>query len=135
MVARLVKPFVVALGAVALMGLGPAAAKTLSGQLVLLTSEVPQPVTISVEAGGLVIWLNRTEGRPLSLSFEGSNSPDPNCSASVGFVSQDQRVFTLPALPPGGTASLCFPEEGSYSYKVFGLDRPISGSVTVGESP
>jgi hypothetical protein len=135
MASRLVKSFAAALVIFALLGLGAAGAATKTGQLVLLTNEVPQPVSISVELGGLIIWLNRTNGQPLSLAFEGSLSPDPTCPGSVGFVRQDHQVFTLPALPPGGTASLCFPDKGSYSYKVYGLDRPISGSVTVGGSP
>ncbi len=114
---------------------GSAQAATQTGHLVLLTPTVPQPVTISVEAGAVVIWLNRTPDRPLSLTFEDTQSPDASCSASAGFVREGDRLYTLPALPPGGTASLCFPSAGSYSYKVHGLDRPTPGTVTVGGSP
>lgn len=110
-----------------------AASKT--GQLVLLTATVPQPVNVSVEPGGVVVWLNGADKQPLSLTFEETKSPDPSCEASLGFARQGSDIITLPALPPGGSASLCFPEAGSYSYKVHGLDRPISGTVTVGGSP
>lgn len=106
-----------------------------TGRLVLLTATVPQPVNVSVEPGGVVVWLNGADKQPLSLTFEETQSPDPACDASLGFQRQGSNIVTLPALPPGGSASLCFPSAGSYSYKVHGLDRPISGTVTVGGSP
>lgn len=135
MIPRLGKGLLAAVFLLASLGLGTVCAATMTGHLVLLTSTVPQPVNVSVEPGGVVVWLNRTKNQPLSLTFEGSQSPDPACGASLGFARQGPQILTLPALPPGGTASLCFPTAGTYSYKVHGLDRPISGTVTVGGNP
>ncbi len=112
--------------------LGAGHAATPTGSLLLITEEAPQPKAARVATGAVVIWLNRTADRPLSLTFEGTSLPDPACPAGFGFVRRGGQVFTLPALPPGGTASLCFPAPGIYGYAVHGLDRPASGTVTVG---
>lgn len=114
--------------------LGAGHAATPTGSLLLLTEEAPQPKAVRVAPGAVVVWLNRTEGRPVSLTFEGSPLPDPACSAGFGFVRRAGQVFTLPALPPGGTASLCFPAAGTYGYVVHGTGLPVSGTVTVGAS-
>jgi hypothetical protein len=135
MITRLGKSLPAAVVLVASLSIGIAGAASKTGHLVLLTSTVPHPVNVSVEPGGVIVWLNQTKNQPLSLTFEGSQSPDPTCGSSVGFARHSPQVLTLPALPPGGTASLCFPTAGTYPYKVYGLDRPISGTITVGASP
>jgi hypothetical protein len=120
---------------VGLGGLRAGHAATPTGSLMLLTEEAPQPKAVRVAPGAVVVWLNRTADRPVSLTFEGLPLPDPACTAGFGFVSRGGQVFTLPALPPGGTAALCFPASGTYGYVVHGLGRPASGTVTVGARP
>ncbi len=114
------------------LGLGAGNAAPTTGSLVLLATAAPQPKALTVAPGRVVIWLNRTKDRPLTLTFDGSPSPDPTCPAGIGFVRRNSLVFTQPALPPGGTASLCFPAPGVYAYVVHGLGHPASGTVTVG---
>ncbi|MFQ6672117.1 MAG: hypothetical protein ACE5KY_02360 [Candidatus Tectimicrobiota bacterium] len=117
------------------LGLGASHAAPVTGSLALLTSTAPQPTVVTVPSEGVVIWVNQTTDLPLSLTFNGTPSPDPTCPASRGFVRQNSQVFSLPALPPGGTASLCFPAAGTYTYEVHGLGHPVSGTVTVGGHP
>lgn len=136
MIPRPVKLLILCMVLVAALGigLGPAAAAT-TGSLVMLGGSDPAPAVVKVEAGGVVVWFNQSKDQTVSVSFEAASAPDPTCAEGVGFVSRGSRVFIEPALPPGGTASLCFPSRGTYDYKVYGQGRPTSGSVAVGGSP
>ena len=112
------------------LALGVGRADVLTARLVILTAEAPR--TASVPPGSVVIWLNRVQGRLIGVAFQGEPLPEVECPASVGFVRRQAEVLSLPALPPGGTASLCFPEPGTYRYRILGLDKPLEGAVAVG---
>lgn len=136
MIPRPVKLVLLGTALVAALGIGlaPAVAAT-TGSLVMLGGSDPAPAVAKVVAGGVVVWFNQSKDQTVSVSFESTPAPDPTCAEAVGFVAQGSRVFTEPALPPGGTASLCFPSSGTYDYKVFGQGRATSGSVAAGGGP
>ena len=99
------------------------------------TSSVP--LRAKIQRGQTVLWANSSQD-PISIIFMGGNRLQRACIASSGFHLTETGWYTAANVTPGGTASLCFVETGTYAFQVAGLEQdgveyspPITGQIIV----
>ena len=71
---------------------------------------------LAIAPGTTVIWHNST-ARPVAVNFGTGDQVKLACISPSGFTLKGD-VFSAPNLGPGGTASLCFVNPGTYRYSV-----------------
>ena len=79
-------------------------------------NEVVEPSTVTANKGTTVLWVN-TSNFPKKIVFLGKKVKY-TCGTPVNFIAGEGGTYNHAEIPKGGTASLCFKEEGEYNYKV-----------------
>lgn len=94
-----------------------------------------EPNKVISSKGTTVIWLNSTY-RPVTISFEGGDKVQLSCTEPKLFTLGSDGTYNSETIPFGGTASLCFIEEGEFKYKVrveppTPLAKPLEGTIII----
>ncbi len=115
---------------VALPGYGKVEVLTIS------PATIPNTLRLNIERGQTVVWANGTQGF-MSIVFTGGQRVHRACVAPTGFHLTERGEYSATNLNPGGTASLCFIEKGSYPFEVIGDQLagvglgPVRGEIVV----
>ena len=116
---------------------------TLTGHVAKVSiGESLTPDTVTVKRGDEISWVNTTTTTVdiwFMQSLEGLVSCEHNfVSAGWGYMfgGLDRQSLIVATIPPNGTASLCFADPGTYTYRVHFKDVPegrtkLGGSVTI----
>ena len=92
-------------------------------------NRVLEPVSLTSKRGTTVVWIN-TSAFPVEIIFLGKKVALA-CGSPMNFSIDKDGAFHSAIIPRGGTASLCFIEKGTFSYKIGiigDLDAGISGN-------
>lgn len=94
-----------------------------------------EPNKVISSKGTTVIWLNSTY-RPVTISFEGGDKVRLSCTEPKLFTLGSDGTYNSETIPFGGTASLCFIEDGEFKYKVkvkpaTPLVKPLEGAIVI----
>ena len=74
-----------------------------------------QPVNAQANQGDTIAWLNMGPG-PVTIKF--ITNIGLACAAPTNFYADIFGNYETSAIPPGGTASICFILPGEYTYEV-----------------
>lgn len=88
-----------------------------AGTITVTRGTLSEP-TLEVNRGDKVIWLVREQLVTIAFQEEGT-SVFLTCASSTPFELGEGGTYLSAVIPPGGRASLCFIEPGTYSYVVF----------------
>ena len=96
-----------------------------------------RPVSLTSKPGTAVIWVNNSRF-PIELLFL-DKKVVLACGAPVNFFVGKDGAYESNKIPSGGTASLCFIEEGTFEYKmkssstfyVGRIQRGFQGTITI----
>jgi plastocyanin len=77
-----------------------------------------EPASLTARPGDTVVWSNATSWNEAMVLFEKGSEVALACVAPVGFFLTASGVYTSGLIAPGGVASLCFVEPGTYEYRV-----------------
>ena len=111
---------------------------TISHRVVTVRDEVGlRPLNLTSTPGTTVVWLNNTRF-PIEILFL-DKKVVLACGAPVNFFVGKDGAYESNKIPSGGTASLCFMEEGKYEYSVKSsstfytgrIERGFKGSVAI----
>ncbi|MBI3989335.1 MAG: hypothetical protein HY347_06935 [candidate division NC10 bacterium] len=83
--------------------------QTLGGRL--------NPAVLEINRGDTVIWL--ASDQPCNIYFAEGTPVKLACVSPTRFRLNEDGAYTSGIIPPGGTASLCFVEPGTYEYVMF----------------
>lgn len=72
------------------------------------------PPEVTIKLGATVIWVNDSRA-PVEIQFEGKQVTLA-CKSVTRFVIDENGSYISERIPQGSVASLCFMEEGEYSY-------------------
>jgi len=75
------------------------------------------PSTLEINRGDTVIWF--AADQPAMVYFAEGTPVKLACVAPTRFKLNEEGAYTSGLIPPGGTASLCFVEAGTFDYGVF----------------
>ena len=92
--------------------------------IIIKNQRVLEPVSLTVKRGTTVVWIN-TAAFPVEIIFLGKKVALA-CGSPMNFSIDKDGAFHSAIIPRGGTASLCFIEKGTYSYKL-----ESSGTLTL----
>lgn len=73
------------------------------------------PESLTAKLGTTIVWHNEGPG-PVTIKF--ITKIGIACAAPMNFYADLLGYYETSAVPQGGTASLCFIEEGTYEYEV-----------------
>ena len=79
-------------------------------------NRVLEPATLNSNLGTTVVWIN-TSSFPIEIIFLGKKVTLA-CGSPMNFSIDKDGAFHSAIIPRGGTASLCFIENGTFNYKV-----------------
>jgi plastocyanin len=79
-------------------------------------NRVLEPASLNSSLGTTVVWIN-TSSFPVEIIFLGKKVTLA-CGSPMNFSIDKDGAFHSAIIPRGGTASLCFIEKGTFSYKV-----------------
>lgn len=79
-------------------------------------NRVLEPATLNSNLGTTVVWIN-TSSFPIEIIFIGKKVALA-CGSPMNFSIDKDGAFHSAIIPRGGTASLCFIEKGTFTYKV-----------------
>ena len=79
-------------------------------------NRVLEPATLTSSLGTTVVWIN-TSSFPIEIIFIGKKVALA-CGSPMNFSIDKDGAFHSAIIPRGGTASLCFIEKGTFTYKV-----------------
>lgn len=96
---------------------------------------MPRDLTMSVRQG-ILFFYNSTKDSPLKLEIDfGKNALVCYSSATPNLAFQGEgKLMSTRPLEPGNFASTCFPNIGTYAYRVTGVRGqkvPLEGVITV----
>ncbi|MBI4390765.1 MAG: hypothetical protein HY575_02690 [candidate division NC10 bacterium] len=77
-----------------------------------------EPATLTAKPGDTVVWSNATSWNEAMVLFEKGKEVSLACVAPVGFFLAPSGVYVSGLIAPGGVASLCIVEPGTYEYRV-----------------
>lgn len=77
-----------------------------------------QPESLTISKGTCVIWFNRAAATEVRVSFSEGKKCDNVTDAPTGFQLTGEGCYATNLIPFGGTASLRFLEEGTYTYVI-----------------
>ena len=128
--------FVLILGGLYLAGLSFAEEKKqedlkIINKIVTIDGEGTRPVTLTSKPGTTVIWVNKSRF-PIEILFL-DKQVTLSCGSPVNFFIGNDKTYESNKIPSGGTASLCFLEEGTYEYKVKSSQTFYTGRIQRGE--
>ncbi len=78
-----------------------------------------------------IVWLNTSRENSVTVVLRKSCKSEMSCLTASGFRPGAGELTLTGLLPPGGAASLCFHEAGSFEYEVQGLGRAVNGRIVV----
>jgi plastocyanin len=84
--------------------------------IIIKNNRVLDPQSLTSKLGTTVIWIN-TSAFPVEIIFLGKKVALA-CGSPMNFSIDKDGAFHSAIIPRGGTASLCFIEKGTYSYKL-----------------
>lgn len=100
--------------------------------LVTVTGDALLPgADVRIPAMSTVVWRN-VAAVPLTIDVDSTTCA--SCETVLGFRSKE-RGAGCRAVAPGGVASLCFHEAGSFPFVVHLEDRELRGTIVVGAAP
>ena len=128
--------FVLILGGLYLAGLsfsaeGKQEDLKIVNKIITVDYEGTRPVTLTSNPGTTVIWVNNSRF-PIEILFL-DKQVTIACGSPVNFFVGEDKTYESNKIPPGGTASLCFLEEGTYEYKVKSSQTFYTGRIQRGE--
>lgn len=84
--------------------------------IIIKNQRVLEPVSLAAKRGTTVVWIN-TSAFPVEIIFLGKKVALA-CGSPMNFSIDKDGAFHSAIIPRGGTASLCFIEKGTYSYRL-----------------
>ena len=100
-------------------------------KIITVGYEGTRPVTLTSKPGTTVIWVNNSRF-PIEILFL-DKQVTLACGSPVNFFIGVDKTYESNKIPSGGTASLCFLEEGTYEYKVKSSQTFYTGRIQRGE--
>jgi plastocyanin len=100
-------------------------------KIITVSYEGTRPVTLMSKPGTTVIWVNNSRF-PIEILFL-DKQVTLACGSPVNFYIGGDKTYESNKIPSGGTASLCFLEEGTYEYKVKSSQTFYAGRIQRGE--
>ena len=79
-------------------------------------NRVVEPATLTSNLGTTVVWIN-TSSFPIEIIFLGKKVTLA-CGSPMNFSIDKDGAFHSAIIPRGGTASLCFIDKGTFTYKI-----------------
>ena len=79
-------------------------------------NRVLEPASLTANLGTTVVWIN-TSSFPIEIIFLGKKV-SLACGSPMNFSIDEDGAFHSAMIPRGATASLCFIEKGTFTYKV-----------------
>jgi hypothetical protein len=79
-------------------------------------NRVLEPATLNSNLGTTVVWIN-ISSFPVEIIFLGKKVTLA-CGSPINFSIDKDGAFHSAIIPRGGTASLCFIERGTFTYKI-----------------
>ena len=79
-------------------------------------NRVLEPATLNSNLGTTVVWIN-TSSFPIEIIFIGKKVALA-CGSPMNFSIDKDGAFHSAIIPRGGTASLCFIDKGTFTYKI-----------------
>ena len=92
--------------------------------IIIKNQRVLEPASLKVKLGTTIVWIN-TAAFPVEIIFLGKKVALA-CGSPINFSIDKDGAFHSAIIPRGGTASLCFIEQGTYSYRL-----ESSGTLTL----
>jgi hypothetical protein len=93
------------------------------------------PDKLSIDKGDCVVWINwaKSRGETVKVIFREGQKCSDLTKAAVGFKMDPSGCYLTEYLNYGGTASLLFPEPGTFIYEVeyAGEAKPYRGTIIV----
>ena len=84
--------------------------------IIIKNQRVLEPVSLTSKIGTTVVWIN-TSAFPVEIIFLDKKVAIA-CGSPMNFSIDKDGAFHSAIIPRGGTASLCFIEKGTYSYRL-----------------
>lgn len=112
--------FCLALVAILVIGVANASAQTQATRItkvITLAGGEIKPEDIEINQGDTVVWA--AVDQPARVYFWEGTPVKLACVAPTRFHLNKVGAYTSRIIPPGGIASLCFVEPGTYQYVVF----------------
>jgi plastocyanin len=111
--------------------------KVVSKVVTIHPSEGLVPPTVTADLGTTVVWLNRDRS-PVEILFT-DKKVTIACGSPVNFIIGKGGAYESAKIPFGGTASLCFLNNGSFDYVVKSsrtfytgtIERDHKGTITI----
>ena len=100
-------------------------------KIITIDSEGTSPVTLTSQPGTTVIWVNNSRF-PIEILFL-DKQVTLSCGSPVNFFIGQDKTYESNKIPSGGTASLCFMEEGTYDYRIKSSQTFYTGRIQKGE--
>ena len=100
-------------------------------KIITVDYEGTRPVTLTSKPGTTVVWVNNSRF-PIEILFL-DKQVTLACGTPVNFFIGGDKTYESNKIPSGGTASLCFLEEGIYEYKVKSSQTFYAGRIQRGE--
>lgn len=86
---------------------------------------------VAIEQFGTVVFRNARRQGAIEVAIEREFAPSANCSTTLQFAAKGDQSVSLP-LDPGGVATLCFHEPGTFPFEIATPEGPLRGTVVVG---
>ena len=84
--------------------------------IMIKNQRVLEPASLTAKLGTTVVWIN-TSAFPVEIIFLGKKVALA-CGSPMNFSIDKDGAFHSAIIPRGGTASLCFIEKGTFTYKL-----------------
>jgi len=84
--------------------------------IIIKNQRVLEPVSLTAKRGTTVVWVN-ISAFPVEIIFL-DKKVALACGSPMNFSIDKDGAFHSAIIPRGGTASLCFIEKGTYSYRL-----------------
>jgi plastocyanin len=84
--------------------------------IMIKNQKVLEPASLNAKLGTTVVWIN-TSAFPVEIIFLGKKVALA-CGSPMNFSIDKDGAFHSAIIPRGGTASICFIEKGTYTYKL-----------------
>ena len=84
--------------------------------IIIKNQRVLEPASLTAKLGTTVVWIN-TSAFPVEIIFLGKKV-SLACGSPMNFSIDKDGAFHSAIIPRGGTASLCFIEKGTFTYKL-----------------
>ena len=87
-----------------------------TANILIKNQRVLEPVSLTAKRGTTVVWINAA-AFPAEIIFL-DKKVALACGSPINFSIDKDGAFRSAIIPRGGTASLCFIEQGTYSYRL-----------------